>query len=184
MQTVRQSPFTFFFMVFLVLFLASCTSNSVRVDYNSAIDISQLRSFNIVSINSNDQISAERLIMQTSYILDNNGLVTSDIEATDATIELDHFLEERPNDSRFSIGLGTGSYSRSSSVRVGGSIDLPIGEDMIPYAVVIVNVVVEDRVAWTATHSIEVKTGKATGINDAQLKALKEIFEKYPQTAK
>lgn len=184
MWVIRQSATKLISVIFMVLFVVSCTSNSVRVDYNSAIDISELRLFNIISINENDQISADRLIMQTSNIIERNALVTSGPEAADATIELDHFIEERPNDSRFSIGLGTGSYGRSSSIGVGGSVDLPLGEDMISYAVVIVNIVVENRVAWTATHSIEIEAGKATGINDAQLKALEEIFEEYPHTLK
>jgi len=183
MQVVQKNSIQLLTILLIIACLAGCTSNSVRVDYNSAIDVSKLRSFNIVSINNNDQISADRLIAKTSKILDNNELVTTVSGDADGIIELDHFIEERPNDSRFSIGLGTGSYGRSSSIGVGGSIDLPIGEDMLPYAVVIVNVVVDNRVAWTATHSIEIETDEATGINDAQLKALAEIFEKYPQTA-
>lgn len=163
--------------------LIGCSSNSVRIDYNSAIDLSKTKTFEVSSVNLEDPISASRLILQTTRILENNGLVPSQEGKVDAIFELDHFMEERPNDSRFSIGLGTGSYGRSGGIGVGGSVDLPLGEDLIPFAVVIVNVIANDTLAWTATHSVEVDPDKSTGFADAQQKALKEIFAKYPFAA-
>lgn len=162
------------------LALSGCANRPAMIDYDKQFDFSQLRSYSVESINPQDQLSANRLIEQTKDILSDKGYLIGDVGYVDGRVEIDHFIEERANDSRFSIGLGTGSYGRSSSIGVGGSVDLPMGADIIPYAVIRVNVLVDNRTVWSAIQSAEIDPDEPNSTSMVQTEIVNDIFAKYP----
>jgi len=175
-----KSILVIFANVMLVLVLSGCASRSALVDLDNNTDFTQLRSFYIYSVSYDDQIGAERMVSRAQLLFEKAGALLADGEFADASVEIEHFIEEQENDSRFSIGLGTGSYSRSGSIGVGGSVDLPVSNDLIPFAVVILKVKVENKVVWQGSQRIEVKKGDSQGIAKAQIEALNDILEEYP----
>jgi hypothetical protein len=168
----------------LLLVLTGCTSRPALVDFDKNTNFNQLRSYYIYSTSDDDQIGAERIVDQAQLLFERKGALIADAEFADARVEIEHFIEELENDSRFTIGLGTGSYGRSGSIGVGGSVDLPVSNGLIPFAVVILRVIVKDKVVWKGSQRIEVKKGGPQSIGLAQVEALDDILRKYPLSKK
>jgi hypothetical protein len=185
MFTFGSKSFSFIFgHVMLVLILTGCASRAALVDFDKNTNFNQLRSFYIYSVSDEDQIGAERIVDRAQFLFENKGALIAEGEFFDARVEIEHFIEEQENDSRFSIGLGTGSYGRSGSIGMGGSVDLPISKNLIPFAVVALRVLVQDKVVWQGSQRVEVKTGGDQGIGVAQIEALDDILREYPLSKK
>lgn len=168
----------------LVLILSGCASRSALVDFDKNTNFNNLRSFYVYSISEEDQIGAARIVDRAQFLFASKGALIAEGEFYDASVEIDHFIEEQENNSRFSIGLGTGSYSRSGSISVGGSVDLPVSNDLIPFAVVILRVIVKDKVVWQGSQRVEVEEGGTQNIGLAQIEALDDILREYPLSKK
>lgn len=136
----------------LMLILSSCASQSALVDFDKNTNFAQLKTYYIYSISDDDQIGAVRIVDQAQRLFEKKGALIVEGEFADARVEIEHFMEEQENDSRFSIGLGTGSYGRSGSI--GGSVDLPISKNLIPYAVLMLRVLVKDNVVWQGSQGL------------------------------
>jgi hypothetical protein len=168
----------------LVLILSGCASRAALVGFDKNTDFSQLRSFYIYSVSDDDQIGAERIVDRAQLLFESKGALIADGEFVDANVEIEHFIEEQKNGSRFSIGLGSGSYGRSGSIGVGGSVDLPVSNDLIPFAVIAVRVIANEKVVWQGIQRVEVKKGESQGVANAQFEALDDILEEYPLSKK
>ncbi|GAA0860151.1 hypothetical protein [Aliiglaciecola litoralis] len=166
--------------IFVVVFTAGCASNSVRIDTDQSTNFAQIKSYAVTSINPQDNLGADRLVNSLTDFLTQNGKLVGDPGFVDATIEIDHYEQQQPNQSRLSIGLGTGSYGRSGGIGVGGSVSVPWGDDMLLYAIVVMKVLVDDRLVWSASNSAEIDTDQPSGTGDAQLKALRGLLDVFP----
>lgn len=179
-----KSFLVIFSHLMLVLILTGCASRTALVDFDKNTNFNQLRSFYIYSVSDEDQIGAVRIVDRAQFLFENKGALIAEAEFSDASVEIEHYIEEQENDSRFSIGLGTGSYGRSGSISVGGSVDLPVSNDLIPFAVVILRVIVKDKVVWQGSQRVEVEKGGNQSIGLAQIEALDDILREYPLSKK
>ncbi|GAC15807.1 DUF4136 domain-containing protein [Aliiglaciecola lipolytica] len=169
-----------FILVTGLLVISACSSNNIVMDTDQNTNFTKIKSYSVMSRNTDDTLSAERLISQVSQFLQSNNKLVGDSGFTDAVIELDHYINYRDNDSSFSIGLGTGSFGRSGGVSVGGGVSVPIGSDQIPIAVVSMKVLVEGRLVWSATNSHDFKTDNASSMAKAQQEATSELLQRLP----
>jgi hypothetical protein len=168
-------------LVLLLFLVTSCSSNSVRLDTDQSTDFSRFKSYAVVSISA-DTLGANRLVSATSEFIEQNGRLVGDREFVDAVIELNHYEERRPNQSRLSIGLGTGSYGRSGGIGVGGAVNVPLGDDMLPYVIVVMKVLVQKRLVWSASNSAAIDKGTNSATANAQLDALQGLLDVFPIT--
>ncbi len=168
----------------ILLTLSACASRAVLVDFDKNTDFEQLKTYYIYSVSHDDQIGAERLVDHAQRLLENKGALIADAEYVDASVEIEHFIEEQEKESRLSIGLGTGSFGRSGSIGVGGSVNLPLSSDAILFAVVRLKVIVKNKVVWQGNQRIEVENGVAESMGLAQTIALSDILAEYPLNKK
>ncbi|MEP4890079.1 MAG: DUF4136 domain-containing protein [Aliiglaciecola sp.] len=163
-----------------LMFISACSSNNIVMDTDQNTNFGNFKSYSVISKNTEDSLSANRLISQVSQFLEANNKLIGDVGYTDAVVELDHYIDYRDNDSSFSIGLGTGSFGRSGGVSIGGGVSLPIGSDQIPVAVVSMKVLVNDRLVWSATNNHDFKTDNSGSLAKAQSVAIEQLLERFP----
>jgi len=125
-----KSLLVIFGHLMLVLILSGCASRLALVDFDKNTNFNNIRSFYVYSVIEEGQIGAARIVDRAQFLFASKGALITEGEFYDASVEIDHFIEEQENNSRFSIGLGTGSYKRSGSISVGGSVDLLVSNDL------------------------------------------------------
>lgn len=164
--------------------MQGCISNSLQLQHDQNVSFGEVLSYAVSSADPNPSLSSQKLIESTHEYLENNGKLMGDIGFVDAQIEIDHFEQERPNENRLSIGLGTGSYGRSGGISFGTAVSVPLGSDTIQHAVVVMRVLVEGNLVWAASSSKEIDGDNQSDLIVAQLEALEQLLRAFPITRK
>ncbi|MGS0674362.1 DUF4136 domain-containing protein [Shewanella sp. 0m-4] len=111
-----------------LLFLSACSStpkNDYDLDYNFA----NLKSFSQLPPPANsDPLSANRIKQAISSSLTSQGFIPNDL-AADFYVGYGFRIDDKPKDSGFSIGLGTGTWGSSGGASIGTSVDVPVGSN-------------------------------------------------------
>ncbi|MCL1145072.1 DUF4136 domain-containing protein [Shewanella sp. 10N.261.52.F9] len=127
MKKPMQSVFVALVSIPLLL-LAACSSTP-KNDYDVDYDFSNLKSFSQLPPSANsDPLSANRIQQAIATALINQGFNTQE-KAADFNVAYSFKVEDKPKDSGFSIGLGTGSWGSSGGASIGTSVDVPVGSD-------------------------------------------------------
>jgi hypothetical protein len=163
--------------------LAGCSSKPY-VDYDTGFDFTGAKNFYIIPTEiTHEPLMGPRVANAVSSDLVAKGLaaVPSRSQA-DIAIRYHVTAEEKPNNSRVSIGLGTGSYGRGGGASVGGSVSKPIGGDMLLYNTVQIDMFAgdSDRLIWRSSDSFEIKGVDAQKKADATERLVIRVLANFP----
>lgn len=169
--------------VLCILLLAGCSSTPY-VDYDTGFDFAGAKSFYIIPTDiDHEPLMGPRVANAISSDLTGKGLsaVASRGQA-DIAIRYSVTAEEKPNNSRVSVGLGTGSYGRGGGASIGGSVSKPIGGDTLLYNTVQIDILAgdSDRLIWRSSDSFEIKGVDAQKKADAAQRLVTRILADFP----
>ena len=174
-----------FFNLIASLLLSAC-STQPYTDYDTAYPFAQASSFYLATAESDhDPLMAARVQAAVEGALTAQGLrAASSRQQADLAVRYALTTEDRPNNNRVSIGMGTGSYGRSGGVSVGGSVSRPVGGDTKRYLTVQIDMHpgTEDRLVWRGRDSMELRGDPARRAEDAQ-RLVQRLLAAFPPQA-
>ena len=168
------------------LLLVGCSSKPY-IDYDTGFDFTTARSFYIIPTEIPDEpLMGPRVAAAINTDLVAKGLSAAPSrEQADIAIGYSISAEEKPNNSRISIGVGTGGYSRGGGASVGGSVSKPIGSDMLLYNTVQIDMFPgdSDSLIWRSSDSFEIKGVDAQKKSEAAQSLVTRILQPFPPGA-
>ena len=180
---MRQLTLTAFTIIALCLNLVACSSKPY-VDYDTSFAFAQASKFYVIPTEiANEPLMGPRVAAAINAELTAKGLTAATSrQAADIAITYNISAEEKPNNSRVSIGMGTGSYGGGGGASVGGSVSRPVGGDMLLYNTVQVDMFPadSDRLIWRSSDSFEVKGADAEKKAEAVNKIVTRILADFP----
>lgn len=168
------------------LALASCGSKPYT-DYDTGYDFAGIQRYLLESrIDKQQALMDSRIESALSAELQARGLTAAANPAnTDVVVRYSLAAEERPNNSRVSIGLGSGSYGGRGGASIGGSVSAPLGQSMLLYNSIQLDILdaASGQLIWRGSDAFEVK-GKADAqaLNDAASATVTRILRDFPPT--
>ncbi len=163
MLPIRVSSLQSFISLFFCLALAGCSSKPYT-DYDTGYDFTGVQRYQLESgVDEQQALMDPRIASAINAELQTRGLVTAENRANaDVVVRYSLAAEEKPNSSRVSIGLGSGSYGGRGGASIGGSVSAPIGQSMLLYNVIRIDILDagSEKLIWRGSDSFEVK-GKA-----------------------
>lgn len=128
-------------LISLTLILLSACSSTPKHDYDLNYDFSKLTSFSqIVPPANNDPLSANRIQLAIETALSKQGFIKQETNP-DFHVTYGFKVEDKPKDSGFSIGLGTGSWGSSGGASIGTSVDVPVGSDTAKIQIIQIDII-------------------------------------------
>lgn len=180
---MRQLTTSAFALIILCLSLVACSSKPY-VDYDTSFGFAQASKFYVIPTEiTNEPLMGPRVAAAITADLTAKGMAAAESrQAADIAITYNITAEEKPNTSRVSIGMGTGSYGGGGGASVGGSVSRPVGSDMLLYNTVQVDMFPadSDRLIWRSSDSFEVKGADAQQKADAVSKIVTRILADFP----
>jgi hypothetical protein len=166
--------------------LFACSSKPYT-DYDTGFNFAAANTWYMATADASEQsLMAPRIAAAIDSDLGSKGLrqVSS---ASDADIIVSYSIaaEEKPNNSRFSIGLGTGSYGGRGGASIGGSVSQPIGSDMLLFNTIQIDMRApqNQQLIWRGADSFEIKGDDAQAKADAAHKLVTRILAGFPPAA-
>ena len=173
-----------FLLSFAVLFVTACSSSGPVVDYDTGYNFSGIQSFSVlVSDEAEAKIVDRRLEAAITQSLQSNGWLAIDDEQADNAdikVRFSHFMQEQPNNQRMTIGLGTGSYGRSGGVSVGGSVNVPVGDQVKNYQTIQIEFISDTQIVWRGSSSARVNLNNAEQVKQVQEALITDILRQFP----
>ena len=149
-----------------LMFMAFCAvlpacSTKPYVDYETSYPFADIRTFYIIPTQiTNEPLMGPRVASAIHSELTARGFTAAGAR-TDADIAVLYRIgsEERPNNTRVSVGLGTGSVGRHGGTSVGGSVSAPVGGSTRHYNTVQIDMFPGDReqLIWRSSDAFEVR---------------------------
>jgi hypothetical protein len=166
------------------LVLMSCGS-APRTDYDNQYNFAAIQRYYLESrVDKEQRLMETRIAAAIGAGLDSKGLTLAST-AADADILVRYSLaaEQKPNNSRISIGLGSGSYGGRGGASIGGSVSAPIGQTMLLYNTIQLDMIdaKSGQLIWRGSDSFEVKgEADAQTLNDATRITVDRILGAFP----
>lgn len=161
-----------------VLILTACAKKAAQTDFDPSFNFADVNSVHVTVVENDSELSANNVSRIVKQQLQQRQIPLD--ENAESTLRITAFIEDRTNDQSLDIGLGTGTGSRHSSISIGTSVRIPLGEDTVQWQVIQLDLIHLNQIVWTATDDakIEVKDGK--GLNQAQQKIVSRLLENFP----
>lgn len=174
----------FFCMVLLTL--AGCQSSKVTVDYDTAADFSNIKTYQWADKTSGVEQGLDPLLAQRVQTAVGNNLTTKGLSAAAGSpnVLVRYYVASHTEtqDSKSRAGIGFGSAGGSSAIGLGLSI--PIGGSKVVKQVQIVVDFMHPgttKLVWRGTNRISIgENDKPEEITAMVDKAVAEIFAKFP----
>ncbi len=164
-------------LVFIGLFIFSCSTQTVSVDYDRNQDFSQLKDFKYeFAENSISELDVNRIQNAINHELGLKGMIFNESSAVKIKIIPEEFISES-RDSQVGVGVGGGSYGFGTSV----GMSIPINSEKLNqrYLVSIFNA--ENQLVWEGRLEIQMPANVSPDIIDANVqKGVQKLFRKYP----
>lgn len=168
--------------IVLVLFVASCNSIKVNLDYNKETDFSGYNTYNYYPDMETGlgDLDNKRLFKAMDITLRTKGLLYS--EEPDCFINIQSKSFQEPRNS--SVGLGVGGSGRN--VGGGVSVGIPVGQPKVQQEIRFDFVdAKKDVLFWQAISISTMKEGTGPIVREQKLRELVEkVFAKYPPKTK
>lgn len=167
-------------LICMFIGVTGCAKQAVTPDYDPDYNFSNIQQLTIVANDADGNPSHRHiaLLLEQALIAANIKVSAS----SDIKLLVDAFIEERPNDQAVSIGLGTGTSSRNSSIGIGTSVRIPIGDDTVEWQVIQLDLVDNNQVIWTARDDAKLKVKDGKGRHEAQQYIIGRLLENFPLT--
>jgi hypothetical protein len=171
---------------FVTSALLSACSSKPYIDYDTDYNFGRATSYFIITTtgneNENEPLMASRVQAAIDSELKTLGLSPA-ISRQQADLAVSYSLtsEDRPNNNRVSVGMGTGSYGRSSGISVGGSVSRPVGGDTRRYIVIQIDMHPgsQERLIWRSRDALELRGDPARRAEDAQ-RMVRRLLAGFP----
>lgn len=166
-----------FFLIFSSIFLFSCSTQTVSVDYDRNQDFSQLKEYQFEFVeNTMSELDIQRIQNAIRKELNLKGMVYNENSTVKIKIVPQEYISEN-RDSQVGIGVGGGSYGFGTSVGIG----IPINSEKLnqQYLVSIYNA--ENQLVWDGRLDIQMPANANPETIDANVqKGVSKLFKNYP----
>ncbi|GIU11885.1 MULTISPECIES: DUF4136 domain-containing protein [unclassified Shewanella] len=175
-----------FSLVLLPLVLLVACSSTPKNDYDLNYDFSSLKSFSQLEPSHNsDPLSASRIQQAIANSLGNQGFVAQ-AENGDFNVTYGFKVEDKPKDSGFSIGLGTGSWGSSGGASIGTSVDVPVGSDTAKIQTIQIDIIdpKTNQLIWRGTDKFNFDDGGEAKAEETKATVAKILAQFPPKQEK
>lgn len=188
---MRRFQPAFFAALLTSLLLTACQSSSVIIDYDTAADFSQYRSYHWLDERSGtaadvDPLMAARVKEAVASELGGKQFAPAAEGASpDVLVRyyVNNVVQSKESNTRGGIGIGGGGGSGGSGMGVGLSMSFPLGGSAVQQQVEIVVDLIEagtDKLKWRGINRIEIQELKPDQITTLVNMAVAEMFAQYP----
>jgi hypothetical protein len=168
---------------FVTSALLSACSSKPYIDYDTDYNFGRATSYFIITSGTeNEPLMAPRIQAAIDSELKALGLSpAASRQQADLAVSYSLTSEDRPTNNRVSVGMGTGSYGRSSGISVGGSVSRPVGGDTHRYKVIQIDMHPgsQERLIWRSRDSLELRGDPARRAEDAQ-RMVRRLLAGFP----
>jgi len=169
-------------IMLLCLLLLACAPKPY-IDYDTAFAFQQARSYFMLPPSAaDDPLVTARVSAAIVEELGHKGLTAAaSAERADITVRFLVGAEQRPNNTRISIGLGTGSYGSRGGASVGGAVSAPVGADTLLFNSVQIDMFAgaSDELVWRASDAFEVK-GSPENRAESARRLVQRLLTNFP----
>lgn len=163
--------------IFCSIFVWSCSSQAVAVDYDRKQDFSQLKDYRYEFVeNSMSELDINRLKNAIEQELGSRGMLPNEQSLVKIKIAPTEYISET-QDSQVGIGVGGGSYGFGTSV----GVNIPITSEKLnqQYKVSIFNS--ENQLIWDGRLDIQMPANaKPETVNSNVQKGVQKLFKNFP----
>ena len=170
-------------LLFLACLITSCAQRAVLTDYDPNVNFKSIQSVIIAGQAHEDKPPQAQVIDLVSAYLTRHNITITDESAAEARLSVTAYIEQRPNDQTMTIGVGAGNMNRNSSISVGTSVNVPIGDDLIDWQVIQIDLIQHNQVIWTASDSAKLRIRDGKGRLDVQQKMVERLLAEFPLIA-
>ena len=173
-------------LVLMPLLLLVACSSTPKNDYDLNYDFSSLKSFSQLEPSHNsDPLSTSRIQQAIANSLGNQGFVAQ-AENGDFNVTYGFKVEDKPKDSGFSIGLGTGSWGSSGGASIGTSVDVPVGSDTAKIQTIQIDIIdpKTNQLIWRGTDTFNFDDGGEAKAEETKATVAKILAQFPPKQAK
>lgn len=171
----------FFSLLLFSIVVCACSSTKAYIDYDSGFEFVATDSFNILRLASTeDGLSDRRIALSIRDTLVQRGWQERPRENANMLVRYSFHQSSKANEQRVSIGLGTGSVGRSGGISVGGSVDLPVGEQTHDFQHVQIEFIANDQVVWRGSDAKRINKDDPKGVEAAQLELVSSLLSAFP----
>ncbi|GIU21272.1 DUF4136 domain-containing protein [Shewanella sp. MBTL60-007] len=182
----RQRASYLFSLLIIPLFMLAACSSTPKNDYDLNYDFSRLKSFSQLAPNKNsDPLSANRIQQAIATSLVSQGFVVQ-AEDPDFYVAYGFKVENKPKDSGFSIGLGTGTWGSSGGASIGTSVDVPVGSDTAKIQTIQIDIIdpKTNQLVWRGTDKFNFDDGGEAKAEDTKATVAKILAQFPPKSEK
>ncbi|MCK8043850.1 DUF4136 domain-containing protein [Shewanella sp. 1CM18E] len=170
-------------LISLPLVLLSACSSTPKNDYDLSYDFASLKSFSQVTPPANnDPLSASRIQLAIETALASQGFIKQDTNP-DFNVTYGFKVEDKPKDSGFSIGLGTGSWGSSGGASIGTSVDVPVGSDTAKIQTIQIDIIDPEtnKLVWRGSDKFTFDDGGQAKAEETNATVAKILAQFPPQ---
>ena len=168
-------------LFFCSIFIVSCSTQTVSVDYDRNQDFSQLNEYQFEFVeNTMSELDIQRIQSAVQQELALKGMAFNENSAIKIKIVPEEYISEK-QDSQVGIGVGGGNYGFGTSV----GMSIPINSEKLNqhYLVSIFNA--ENQLVWDGRLDIQMPANANPETIDANVKkGVQKLFKKYPPAKK
>lgn len=180
------------FLLFISM-LSGCTSTGPDINYDNEMDFSEIHTFAITSSESTtaqalvlhveeriaQELIAKKLLRVTQGIAEEKG---NNEHAKGADIEVSFTVSTltKEDGTTLSVGLGTGSYSRSGGISLGSIFSIPVGEQVSLHQTLQIDISKDNRIIYSASGSAEIDSKDSISIQQTLDKLVVSLLARFP----
>ncbi|GIU22140.1 DUF4136 domain-containing protein [Shewanella schlegeliana] len=182
----RKRPSYLCSLLMIPLFLLVACSSTPKNDYDLNYDFSRLKSFSQLAPSENsDPLSASRIQQAIASSLTSQGFTPQAKEA-DFSVAYGFKVEDKPKDSGFSIGLGTGTWGSSGGASIGTSVDVPVGSNTAKIQTIQIDIIdpKTNQLIWRGTDKFNFDDGGEAKAEETKATVAKILAQFPPKTEK
>lgn len=177
------------FVTFLLFIstLAGCASTGPDVNYDKALDFSQLHTFTIIP---SDNTTAPTLMLHVEkaieQVLISRGLQkvvqgsSENTESSDIEVSFIASSMTKEDGTTLNVGLGTGSYSRSGSISLGSIFSIPIGDQVSLHQTLQIDITKDSQIIYSASGSVEIDSKDTISIQQKLDELVESLLASFP----
>ncbi|MBA5628713.1 DUF4136 domain-containing protein [Moheibacter lacus] len=168
-------------LFFSSIFLISCSTQTVSVDYDRNQDFSKIQDYHFEFMeNTMSELDIQRIQSAIQQELHLKGMNYDENSTVKIKIVQEEYISEK-QDSQVGIGVGGGNYGFGTSV----GMSIPINSEKLNqhYLVSIFNA--ENQLVWDGRLDIQMPANANPETIDANVKkGVRKLFKKYPPAKK
>lgn len=187
MKIIKYSTLLATFFTFSLI-LGCSSKPTTKIDFNPKTNFASFTNFQFspapqTTIDSNP-IMSSRIKSAVEQNLLGQGLIKIDYlgkQSADLTISVNFSQQEKPNNSSFSIGFGTGRMGSNGGGSIGVSTTVPIDSDATFITKIIIDMSHHGKAVWHGVDSYEAKGNIPTEeLNNAVSITVNRMLANFP----